>query len=111
MMGYMIDGVEFEYDEEKFLLEPNYNDEAVKVIAAEEGITLNDDHWLVVEFLRSQYKEHGHTPNFRNFLKEIDEQHPGKDWKKLLYDSDAAGAASSACGRPAQALRQGRLLI
>ena len=26
------------------------------------------------------------TPNFRNFLKEIDEQHPGKDWKKLLYD-------------------------
>ena len=85
-MGYMIDGVEFEYDEEKFLLEPNYNDEAVKVIAAEEGITLNADHWLVVEFLRSQYKEHGHTPNFRNFLKEIDEQHPGKDWKKLLYD-------------------------
>ena len=85
-MGYMIDGVEFEYDEEKFLLEPNYNDEAVKVIAAEEGITLNDDHWLVVEFLRNQYKDHGQTPNFRNFLSGIDEQHPGKDWKKLLYD-------------------------
>ncbi len=85
-MGYMIDGTEFDYDEEKFLLEPNFSDEAVKVIAAEEGITLTEDHWFVVNYLRGKYKEDGHTPNFRNFVKEMDEQHPGKNWKQFLYE-------------------------
>jgi dissimilatory sulfite reductase related protein len=85
-MGYMINGEEFEYDDEKFLVEPNYDDEAPKAIAAEEGLTLTDEHWMVIEFLRRKYKEDGQTPNFRNFIKEMDEEHPGLDWKKKLYD-------------------------
>lgn len=85
-MGYMIDGVDYEYDDEKFLLEPLMTEEASKVIAAAEGITLTPDHWLVIEFLRNKYKEDGHTPNFRNLVKELDEEHPGHDWKKKLYD-------------------------
>lgn len=85
-MGYLIDGVDYAYDDEKFLLEPLFNNAAVKVIAAEEGINLTDDHWLVVDFLRNQYKEDGHTPNFRLFVKGMEDEHPGKDWKKILYD-------------------------
>ena len=85
-MGYMIDGVDHEYDDEKFLLEPVYTKEASEVIAAEEGLTLTPDHWIVIEFLRNKYKEDGHTPNFRNLLKELDEEYPDTDWKKKLYD-------------------------
>ncbi len=85
-MGYVIDGVEYEYDDEKFLLEPLMTEEAARVIAAAEGITLTDDHWMVINYLREKYKEEGHTPNFRNMCKDFDEAHPGKDWKKYLYD-------------------------
>ncbi len=85
-MGYMIDGVDHEYDDEKFLLEPVYTEEASNVIAAEEGLTLTPEHWMVIEYLRGKYKDDGHTPNFRNFVKEMDEEHPGLDWKKKLYD-------------------------
>ncbi len=85
-MGYLIDDVDCDYDDEKFLLEPNYNDEAPKVIALEEGINLTDDHWLVIEFLRNRYRKEGQTPNFRNFVKGLEDEHPGKDWKKILYE-------------------------
>jgi tRNA 2-thiouridine synthesizing protein E len=82
---YVLNGEELEYDEEKFLLEANFSDEIVPVIAEAEGIKLTDDHWLVVNFLRQKYKDEGHTPNFRNMLKELEEEHPETDWKKHLY--------------------------
>lgn len=85
-MGYVIDGVEYEYDDEKFLLEPIMTEEAAKVIAAAEGIELTPEHWMVIEYLWTKYKEEGHTPNFRNMVKDMDELQPGIDWKKRLYD-------------------------
>jgi TusE/DsrC/DsvC family sulfur relay protein len=56
------------------------------VIAAAEKITLTDEHWTVINFMREKYKEDGSTPNFRNMLAEMDELHPGTDWKKKLYE-------------------------
>jgi tRNA 2-thiouridine synthesizing protein E len=85
-MGYVVNGVELETDDEGFLVEPNYSDEVVPVIAESEGIRLTDDHWMVINFMRDQYREHGHTPNFRNMVKEMEERYPGTDWKKRLYE-------------------------
>lgn len=85
-MSYNIDGVECETDEEGFLLEANFGEEAVKVIAAAEGIALTDDHWMVINFMRDSYREEDHAPNFRTMLKELDALHPGTDWKQKLYD-------------------------
>ncbi|MDO9220471.1 MAG: TusE/DsrC/DsvC family sulfur relay protein, partial [Thiobacillus sp.] len=84
-MGYMLNGEEFETGEENFLLEANFSDEIVPVIAAAEGIKLTDEHWQVVNYLREKYKEDGQTPNFRNMVAELDELHEGVDWKKKLY--------------------------
>ena len=91
-MGYMIAGVELETDAEGYLLEPDYNDETVNVIAEAEGITLTPEHWLVVNYLRDQYREHGHTPNFRNMLKEVQGFWPEAD-SKALYDLFPIGPA------------------
>ena len=92
-MGYMVNGVELETDNEGYLLEPDYSDEVVQVIAAAEGITLTDDHWKVVAYLRDEYREHGHTPNFRNMLKGLAEEvMPGCDGK-ALYDLFPTGPA------------------
>jgi TusE/DsrC/DsvC family sulfur relay protein len=91
-MGYDVGGAELETDDEGYLLEPDYGDEVVEVIAAAEGITLTDGHWKVVNYLRDQYREHGHTPNFRNMLKDMEDVLPGAD-SKLLYDLFPVGPA------------------
>jgi TusE/DsrC/DsvC family sulfur relay protein len=94
-MGYNINGAELETDAEGYLLEPEYSEEAVRVIAAADGITLTDAHWEVVNYMRDQYREHGHTPNFRNMLKGFSEVHPGVD-SKYLYDLFPLGPAKQA---------------
>lgn len=91
-MGYIINGVEHETDEQGYLIEPVLDDEAVRVIAQAENIALTDAHWEVVNYLRDQYREHGHTPNFRNLLKGMAEIHPGVD-SKALYDLFPVGPA------------------
>ena len=91
-MGYLVNGQELETDNEGYLLEPDYSDEVVQVIAAAEGIALTDDHWKVVAYLRDEYREHGHTPNFRNMLKGLAEVMPGCE-SKTLYDLFPTGPA------------------
>jgi len=83
-MGYEINGVELEADEEGYLLEASFDDAVPPVIAAAEGITLTDGHWEVINYLRDRFKEEGHTPNFRAMQKDMAEIHPGAD-SKYLY--------------------------
>jgi TusE/DsrC/DsvC family sulfur relay protein len=85
-MGYMLNGEELETGEENFLLEANFSDEIVPVIAEAEGIKLTDEHWQVINYLRDKYREDGQTPNFRNMVAELDDLHEGVDWKKKLYE-------------------------
>jgi tRNA 2-thiouridine synthesizing protein E len=91
-MAYVVDGVELETDDDGFVLEPNYSEEVVKVIAEAEGIALTEDHWTIVNYMREQYREHGHTPNYRNMLKDMEDVLPGKD-SKALYDLFPTGPA------------------
>jgi len=95
-MAYTVTGIERETDDQGFLREPDYSDEVVRVIAAAENIELTDAHWEVVNYLRDEYREHGHTPNFRNLLKAMAELRPGTD-SKALYDLFPVGPAKQAC--------------
>ena len=94
-MSYTVNGQTLETDEQGYLLEPDFSDEVVQVIAAAEGITLSPAHWEVINFQREQYREHGHTPNFRNMLKGMAEIRPGVD-SKYLYDLFPLGPAKQA---------------
>ena len=94
-MAYIVEGVELETDEQGFLLEADFSEQVVKVIASAEEVQLTDAHWEVVNYLREEYREHGHTPNFRNLLKGIGEIHPGID-SKYLYDLFPLGPAKQA---------------
>lgn len=84
-MSYVINGVEKETDEYGYLLEPDYSDEAVQVIAAAEGITLTDAHMTIINYFRDKYREDGATPNFRNFMKDMGDLLPEVD-SKGMYD-------------------------
>ena len=91
-MSYTVNGTELETDAEGYLLEASFDDEAVRTIAAAEGIALTDAHWKVVAYLRDEFREHGHTPNFRNMLKGLADVLPGCD-SKALYDLFPVGPA------------------
>ncbi len=91
-MAYRINEVEVETDNDGYLLEPDYSAEAVEVIAAAEGIALTPEHWKIVDYMRDEYREHGHTPNFRNMLKGIQEFWSDAD-SKTLYDLFPMGPA------------------
>lgn len=91
-MPYTVNGTDLETDEQGYLLDPDYSTEIVHAIAAAEGLTLTDDHWKVVNYLRDEYREHGHTPNFRNMLKGMAEVIPGCE-SKTLYDLFPLGPA------------------
>ena len=91
-MPYLVNGVELQTDEQGYLLEPDYSDEVVRVIAEAEGLSLVDAHWTVVNYLRNEFREQGQTPNFRHLLKGLDQALPGVD-SKLLYELFPVGPA------------------
>lgn len=101
-MSYAVEGRDLETDAEGFVLEPDYSDETVRVIAAAEGITLGDDHWKVVNYLRDEYRENGHTPNFRNMVKGLQDILPGCDSKSLyeLFPMGPAKQGAKVAGLP-----------
>ncbi len=91
-MPYTVNDTTLDTDDDGYLLAPDFGDEVVRVIAAAEGITLTDAHWKVVAYLRDEYREHGHTPNFRHMLKGLADVLPGCD-SKSLYDLFPTGPA------------------
>ena len=98
-MPYVINGVEKETDDLGYLREPDYSDEAVQVIAAECGLTLTDEHMAVINYLRDQYREEGHTPNMRNLCKGLVDSGvmPDADSKKMFDLFPDGGAAKQGC--------------
>jgi tRNA 2-thiouridine synthesizing protein E len=72
-MPYTINGVEKETDDDGYLKEADFSDEAMEAIAAEQGVTLTDDHRAVCNYLRKKYQEDGHTPNLRNLMKAMED--------------------------------------
>ncbi len=98
-MGYVINGVELEADALGYLMEPDYSEEAVQVIAAADGIQLTDDHWKIVNFLREKFKEEGHTPNLRNLIKGLQDEGdmPNADSALLFELFPDGGAAKQGC--------------
>lgn len=94
-MSYVVAGNEIETDDEGYLLEPDFGEEIVAVVAAAEGIELTPRHWEIVNYMRDEYRENGHTPNFRNMLKGVNEFWPEAD-SKALYDLFPVGPAKQA---------------
>jgi len=101
-MGIIIDGNEHETDDEGYLLEAEFSDDAPKALAAAEGIALEDAHWQVIAYLRDSFREHGHSPNFRTMLKEMQEIDPALDNKKLyeLFPMGPAKQGARIAGLP-----------
>lgn len=101
-MGYLVNGEELATDADGYLLEADTREEVVRAIAESEGITLGDDHWAVIGYLQQEYRDNGHTPNFRNLLKALETVLPGCDSKSLyaLFPTGPAKQGAKVAGLP-----------
>ena len=83
-------------DDEGYLVEPqDWTEDIARTIAAEEGITLGDEHWTVIRFMRESYAEKQITPDARHAIKHLSQTHgTGRD---RLFELFPYGYVQQAC--------------
>lgn len=98
-MEYTLNGNTFGADEEGYLTDiSQWNEELAVLIAQDEKIEMNDDHWEVVKFLREYYEEYQIAPAIRVLTKAVKKRMGAdKGNSKYLYDLFPYGPAKQAC--------------
>ncbi len=72
-------------DEEGYLVGPaDWTTHWAEKAAANQGISLCDDHWFVIRFMREQQQEYQVTPDARFAMRHIEQRHPGQGRKRLF---------------------------
>lgn len=98
-MALVVDGKEFEVDEEGYLANINDWVEGVATaMAAEDELELTDEHWDIIRFLREYYEEYQIAPAVRVLTKAVAKR-MGKDKgnSKYLYSLFPYGPGKQAC--------------
>ena len=98
-MGYHYNGSEIAADEEGYLTDlSQWNPDLALLIAKDENIEMNDEHWEVVNFLREYYDEYQIAPAIRVLTKALKKKlGEEKSSNKYLYDLFPYGPAKQAC--------------
>jgi tRNA 2-thiouridine synthesizing protein E len=88
-----LNGQQFEVDEDGFIQDTaKWNEEVAKAFAQLEGIgELTEEHWKVINFLRSYYLQFNTAPMIRKLCKETGFQ------LKYIYQLFPTGPAKGAC--------------
>tara|TARA_Y100001960_G_C14548027_1_gene764289 strand:+ start:357 stop:689 length:333 start_codon:yes stop_codon:yes gene_type:complete len=98
-MEYQLNGSSFPADEEGYLVDITaWSKELADLIALDEKIEMNDDHWEVVNFLRDYYEEYQIAPAIRVLTKAVKKSlGADKGNSKYLYELFPYGPAKQAC--------------
>ena len=87
-------------DEEGYLLRPeDWHRELALELAREEGLDLNEEHWITINFMREYQAGHGITPDIRHVAKHLS-RHLGCDKKvakKRIFELFPYGYVKQAC--------------
>ena len=111
-MTYEVNGRTLETTDTGFLVNADdWDKDVAAAIAAAEGITLTQDHWDLIEYLRDAYFNHnGEQPNNRAILKAMQEKWAGRkvDNKTLfdLFPGNPSKQAGMIAGLP-ESMRKG----
>ncbi|MEW5887999.1 MAG: TusE/DsrC/DsvC family sulfur relay protein [Pseudomonadota bacterium] len=66
----MVNGRAVPTDAEGYLIHPeDWSEDFARALAREEGLTLTDEHWQVIRFIRDYYHEHRVQPQVRVMIK------------------------------------------
>jgi TusE/DsrC/DsvC family sulfur relay protein len=88
-----IDNHEIHVDDEGFMTQyDEWTEDLGKVLAAQIGIEMSDEHWKAIRFLRKDFPEHGETATLRRVAtvggiatKQLFTLFPKKPAKKMAY--------------------------
>ena len=111
-MTYEVNGRTLEATESGYLVnQDDWDKDVAQAIAAADGLTLIQDHWDVIEYLRDAYLNHnGEQPNNRAILKAMQDKWPERkvDNKTLfdLFPGNPSKQAGKVAGLP-ESLRKG----
>ena len=97
-MELNINGVTVETDPEGYLVNlEDWSPELAQVLANDDGLVLEDNHWRIINYMRAYFGEHGTAPNLRFLQKGLKEEF-GDEWgeKKFLFDLFPFGPAKQA---------------
>ncbi|EDN67667.1 DsrC-like protein [Beggiatoa sp. PS] len=86
-------------DDEGYLTDPtDWNKAVAEELAQQEDITLTDEHWKVLHFMRQYYDEHGVIPDSRFAIKFLAEElGKGKAARNYLFKIFPYGYVKQAC--------------
>lgn len=98
-MAYEYNGATIEADEEGYLVDlSNWTEDLAGLIAKDEDIDMNDDHWEVVNFLRDYYEEYQVAPAIRVLTKAVKKSLGAEKGNSgYLYELFPYGPAKQAC--------------
>jgi tRNA 2-thiouridine synthesizing protein E len=111
-MTYEVNGRTLEATESGYLAnQDDWDKDVAQAIAAADGLTLTQDHWDVIEYLRDAFINHnGEQPNNRAILKAMQDKWPDRkvDNKTLfdLFPGNPSKQAGKIAGLP-ESMRKG----
>ena len=111
-MTYEVNGKTLEANENGYLAnQDDWDKDVAEAIAAADGLTLTQDHWDVIEYLRDAFINHnGEQPNNRAILKAMQDKWEGRtvDNKTLfdLFPGNPSKQAGKIAGLP-ESMRKG----
>jgi TusE/DsrC/DsvC family sulfur relay protein len=98
-MSIEVNGKTYETDEEGYLVNlSDWNKDVADFIAKSENITMTDQHWEVINFLREYFEEYQIAPAVRVLTKAIGKKlGPDKGNSEYLYNLFPYGPGKQAC--------------
>jgi TusE/DsrC/DsvC family sulfur relay protein len=86
-------------DAEGFLVDPaQWSPAVAEELARGEGITLGEEHWVVIRFMRQFHDEHQVAADARFAIKALQEHlAPGSDARRRMFELFPYGYVKQAC--------------
>jgi tRNA 2-thiouridine synthesizing protein E len=87
-------------DAEGYIVNPeDWDEHLARLLAVEEGLTLDDDYWLVLHFMRQYWSEHHVAPDVRHVINYLADSQKleKKKAKQHLFELFPYGYVKQAC--------------
>ena len=98
-MPVMVQKKNIQTDTEGYLVDPiDWDEEVAEVLARQENLTLTDEHWAVIKFMREYYDEHQIAADARFVIRFLaDTRGKGSEARAALFKLFPYGYVKQAC--------------
>jgi len=88
-----------ETDDEGYLIDPgSWNEDIARLLAEKEGLVLNEEHWMIIHYMRNHYEEQQTAPDARHVTKFVTEDMGyGRKASTHLFELFPYGYVKQAC--------------